>query len=152
MKPRSERRGWGPPEPCVMAVVSVSSVTMEELLMSRRNWLWVALLGLPVAVAGGLAYANTSQALTFTCPLTGEELPCSKCCPLNGAAEQKKVKGFTCPVTGEELPCEKCCPLNGAKAEVKTEEPKLADGEYVCPLTGENLGCPRCCPLNKAKK
>ena len=134
--------------------------------MNRRNWLWVALLGLPVAVAGGLAYANTSQARTFTCPITGEELPCSKCCPLNGATTQQtqaveqKAEGFTCPVTGEQLPCEKCCPLNGAKAEVKTEakvetktEAKKDEAKpFICPITGEELGCPNCCPLNKAKK
>lgn len=80
--------------------------------MNRRTWSWAALLGLPVAVVGGLAYANNSPARTFTCPITGEELPCSKCCPLNdGAAKQS----FTCPVTGEQLPCEKCCPLNKSK-------------------------------------
>lgn len=127
--------------------------TLEERVMNRRTWLWVALLGLPVAVAGGLAYANNSQARTYTCPLTGEVLPCEKCCPLNGATEPtKKAEGFTCPVTGEELPCEKCCPLNGAKAEVKTEAKKDEAQPYICPITGEELGCPNCCPLNKAKK
>lgn len=104
-------------------------------------------LGLPVAVVGGLAYANNSPARTFTCPITGEELPCSKCCPLNdGAAKQ----GFTCPVTGEQLPCEKCCPLNGAKAEPKPEAKKDEARLYICPVTGEELGCPNCCPLNKS--
>ncbi len=130
--------------------------------MNRRNLLWAALLGLPLAVVGGLAYANNSQARTFTCPITGEELPCSKCCPLNGTATQQtqaveqKAGGFTCPVTGEQLPCEKCCPLNGAKAEVKTEakaEAKTDEAKpFICPITGEELGCPNCCPLNKAKK
>jgi len=23
--------------------------------------------------------------------------------------------GYTCPLTGEQLPCPKCCPLNGKK-------------------------------------
>ncbi len=31
------------------------------------------------AVSGDRAVANA----TYTCPLTGEELPCPKCCPLN---------------------------------------------------------------------
>jgi uncharacterized membrane protein len=123
---------------------------LEDYVMNRRKWLWVALLGLPVAVVGGLAYANHSQARTFTCPLTGEELPCPKCCPLNGATVQTpKAEGFTCPITGENLPCEKCCPLNGAKAEAKTEAKKEEAQSYICPITGEELGCPNCCPLNK---
>ena len=120
--------------------------------MSRRNLLWVALLGLPLAVVGGLAYANNSQARTFTCPLTGEELPCSKCCPLDGTDKQtQKAEGFTCPVTGEQLPCEKCCPLNGAKAEPKPEAKKDEAKPYICPVTGQDLECPNCCPLNKDK-
>ena len=99
--------------------------------MNRRNWLWVALLGLPVAVAGGLAYASNSQARTFTCPITGEELPCSKCCPLNGAKAEVKTE---------------------AKVEAKTEAKKDEAQPFICPITGEELGCPNCCPLNKSKK
>jgi hypothetical protein len=76
--------------------------------MIRRTWLWAALLALPLAVGGGLVYAK-SQAQTFICPLTGEELPCPKCFPLNN---RQDAKPYTCPITGEELPCEKCCPLN----------------------------------------
>lgn len=98
---------------------------MEEYEMNRRTWLWVALLGLPVAVGGGLAYANHSQARTFTCPLTGEELPCSKCCPLNGEKAEAKVE---------------------AKTDTKKE-----DQTFISPVTGEELACPKCCPLNKAK-
>jgi uncharacterized membrane protein len=83
--------------------------------MNRRKWLWTALLALPLAVAGGLVYAN-AQARTYTCPLTGEQLPCEKCCPLNQAkAEPTKEASYTCPLTGEQLPCEKCCPLNQQK-------------------------------------
>lgn len=98
-------------------------VSLEDCVMNRRKWLWAALLGLPVAVGGGLAYANNSQARTFTCPITGEELSCEKCCPLNGA-------------------------MTGAKTATKEDDAQ----PYVCPLTGEELGCPNCCPLNKAKK
>ena len=81
--------------------------------MNRRKWLWTAVLALPLAVAG-VVYAN-SQAQSYTCPLTGEQLPCPKCCPLNESKQQAKEQTFTCPVTGEELPCEKCCPLNQSK-------------------------------------
>jgi len=77
-----------------------------------RKWILAALVAAPLAAAGGfgLVYAN-SQAQSYTCPLTGEQLPCEKCCPLNKSMQQT----FTCPVTGEELPCEKCCPLNQTK-------------------------------------
>lgn len=81
--------------------------------MTRRNWLWTTLLALPLAVAGGLVFANSQKAGGYTCPLTGEQLACERCCPLNGAATQAQDKGtFICPATGEQLPCEKCCPLN----------------------------------------
>lgn len=59
--------------------------------MSRKVFL-AALLALPLAVAG-LVYGQTLKqrqtdeqqvkADAFTCPLTGEELPCPRCCPLN---------------------------------------------------------------------
>ena len=52
-----------------------------------RKWIWAAVVAVPLAVAGGLglAYANSQQATGggYTCPITGEQLPCSKCCPLN---------------------------------------------------------------------
>jgi hypothetical protein len=59
-----------------------------------RKWFWAALAALPLIVAGGLAYAKSLPAApsaapeaaegeTYTCPLTGEELPCPCCCPLN---------------------------------------------------------------------
>ncbi len=50
-----------------------------------RKWIWAALIALPLAVAGGLVFAK-SQPVTaggFVCPITGEELPCPICCPLN---------------------------------------------------------------------
>ncbi|GIW95549.1 MAG: hypothetical protein KatS3mg110_3590 [Pirellulaceae bacterium] len=46
-----------------------------------RMWLWGALLALTVAVAGGLVYSASN----YTCPVTGEQLPCPACCPLNQA-------------------------------------------------------------------
>ena len=85
--------------------------------MNRWKWLWTAVLAFPLAVAG-VVYAN-SQGQSYTCPLTGEQLPCRKCCPLNEgkqqAQEQAQEQTFICPVTGEELSCEKCCPLNKSK-------------------------------------
>ena len=96
--------------------------------MTRRKMLWAALAAVPLAIGGGFAYANATKAA----PITPD--------------------GFVCPVTGETLPCEKCCPLTTATADAEAEpvaEPK-AEG-YVCPLTGETLGCKGCCPLNQDK-
>jgi hypothetical protein len=56
--------------------------------MSRRKWIWAALLALPAAV-GGLVYGKAvarddrPKAGGYVCPITGEELPCPDCCPLN---------------------------------------------------------------------
>jgi uncharacterized membrane protein len=86
-----------------------------------RKWLWTALLALPLAVAGGLVYANHHTTDGYTCPLTGEQLPCEKCCPLNQGEQAKQDnkqqtdEGYTCPLTGEQLPCPNCCPLNQQK-------------------------------------
>jgi hypothetical protein len=50
-----------------------------------RKWIWAALAALPLAVAGGFVFAKSQQftAGGFVCPITGEELPCPNCCPLN---------------------------------------------------------------------
>lgn len=54
--------------------------------MSRRRLILTGLLALPLAL-GGLVYATATKAQPakagYTCPLTGEELPCPNCCPLN---------------------------------------------------------------------
>jgi hypothetical protein len=94
--------------------------------MNRRKWLWAALVAVP-AVVGGIAYASTAKERGYTCPLTGEELPCEKCCPLNGEPGQAAATKAGVPAAA-------------------------AEGDYICPITGEKLGCPNCCPLNKAKK
>jgi hypothetical protein len=111
-----------------MVPAASDSPGLRRYVMNRRKWL-AAIVAVTGVVGGGLAFASATR-----------------------------VKGYTCPITGEELPCEKCCPLNGetgqtAVTAAKTESPK-ATGEvdYTCPLTGEKLGCPNCCPLNKAKK
>jgi hypothetical protein len=53
------------------------------------KWMWASLLTVPLAV-GGLVYANSHaktekpvNATAYVCPITGEELPCPNCCPLN---------------------------------------------------------------------
>jgi hypothetical protein len=47
-----------------------------------RKILWAALAMLPL-VTGGLLYARSASKASYTCPITGEELPCPNCCPLN---------------------------------------------------------------------
>jgi hypothetical protein len=75
-----------------------------------RRLLLVLLLAVLVGTAVGLTWVRVSAANDgFVCPLTGEVLPCQKCCPLAGAQEGSS---FICPLTGEELPCPKCCPLS----------------------------------------
>jgi hypothetical protein len=81
--------------------------------MTRRKWLWAAVIAVPLAIAGGLVYAK-SQAKPHICPITGEVLPCEKCCPLN-QKPQAEEQPYVCPITGEELPCPNCCPLNRGK-------------------------------------
>ena len=61
--------------------------------VTMRNTIWTTLVALSLAVVGGLVYANTHKpadepeqaATSYVCPLTGEELPCPDCCPLNGS-------------------------------------------------------------------
>ncbi|MBI1904140.1 MAG: hypothetical protein HYS13_23845 [Planctomycetia bacterium] len=55
-----------------------------------RKWIWTALLVVPLAGLGSLIYAAVAGPERtkagpegYICPLTGEELPCPKCCPLN---------------------------------------------------------------------
>lgn len=52
-----------------------------------RKWIWAVVAALPLAVAGGLLYAKSQPNSTegYVCPITGEELPCPECCPLNQA-------------------------------------------------------------------
>lgn len=88
--------------------------------MTRRNLLWAAMLALPLTVAGGLL-----------------------------VAAQPKASGYICPLTGELLPCPRCCPLNNAKSELKEKSDLKPEEAYICPLTGDELPCPNCCPLNK---
>lgn len=55
----------------------------------RKKWFQIMLLSLSLAISG-LVYAGlqanadmqTNDA-GFVCPITGEELPCPNCCPLN---------------------------------------------------------------------
>lgn len=61
----------------------------KKYIMSKRKWLLTALLALPLAAAG-VAYGRAlvrvehgQETAGYVCPLTGEELPCPNCCPLN---------------------------------------------------------------------
>lgn len=55
-----------------------------------KGLIGAALVALPVAI-GSIVYATsrpkasegTKAETSYTCPATGEELPCPKCCPLN---------------------------------------------------------------------
>ena len=58
-----------------------------------RKWMVLPAVALPLAL-GGFALANTqekdaekpqqvAQEAGYTCPVTGEELPCPNCCVLN---------------------------------------------------------------------
>ncbi len=55
-----------------------------------RKWIGAVLVALPLVI-GGLAFAAAQSA---------SDTPSAS------------AQGFVCPVTGEELRCEKCCPLN----------------------------------------
>jgi hypothetical protein len=62
----------------------------------RKKALWAALLSVPLVVTG-LVYGPT---------LAGRQME---------KAGQPKADGYTCPLTGEELPCPLCCPLKECK-------------------------------------
>jgi hypothetical protein len=55
------------------------------------KWVWATLAALPLAAAGLVYATSQGQAsdqpaqveAAYTCPITGEDLPCSQCCPLN---------------------------------------------------------------------
>jgi hypothetical protein len=56
----------------------------------RNKLLWGVLFALPLIVGGGPAHGKVRRttldqprASAFVCPITGEELPCPNCCPLN---------------------------------------------------------------------
>jgi hypothetical protein len=89
----------------------MSSDDLEESNMNRRKWLCTAVLALPLGLAG-IVYANAQARTAYTCPITGEELRCPSCCPLNKNQQQAQAQSYICPTTGEELPCPNCCPLN----------------------------------------
>jgi hypothetical protein len=57
-----------------------------------KKWLAVTTVALPLAVGGFVLASSPTQTDertqqvqdgTYICPLTGEELPCFCCCPLN---------------------------------------------------------------------
>jgi hypothetical protein len=60
--------------------------------MKEKLLLGAALVSLPL-IAGGLAIANAKG-------------------PAKEQTQLASEQGYICPVTGEELPCPNCCPLN----------------------------------------
>jgi hypothetical protein len=66
----------------------------------------LALVALASWVCAGVRTGGR-EAGEFICPLTGETLPCPKCCP----ASREGSAVFVCPLTGEPLPSPTCCPL-----------------------------------------
>ena len=58
--------------------------------MNKSKWLGASAVALPIAIGGIVLAAQARE---------------------GGKAEQAEA-GYTCPATGEELPCPKCCPLN----------------------------------------
>lgn len=59
--------------------------------MLQRKGLWAALVVLPLAICG-VGYGVSTR-----------------------ASQPMKAEGYTCPLTGEELPCPNCCPLKAKK-------------------------------------
>ena len=57
----------------------------------KAKWIGIPAVALPIAV-GGFVLAGQARD--------------------GGKAEQSQAAGYTCPMTGEDLPCPKCCPLN----------------------------------------
>lgn len=59
-------------------------------MLRKKKWLLSAVVALPLAIAG-VAYAQS----------------------ITPAGQPQNTGGYICPLTGEELPCPRCCPLNG---------------------------------------
>lgn len=112
--------------------------------MMRKNWLWTLLALVPLGI-GGVLFARSQVGpevrpepapAGYVCPLTGEELPCEKCCPLNQESEDSAI-GATRP---------NCCQASDAiPSESQVSQDQQEDG-FICPLTGEELPCEKCCP------
>jgi hypothetical protein len=59
--------------------------------VKKMRWLGLPAVVLPMIV-GGIVLAGQSRDAART--------------------EQTRLGGYVCPLTGDELPCPKCCPLN----------------------------------------
>ena len=73
--------------------------------MLRRKLLRPVILAIPLLVVAGWVTAN-SLSPGYVCPLTGEELPCEQCCPLNAQAASAPQAS---PVKGELVCYSQCC-------------------------------------------
>lgn len=74
------------------SLAAVRTLLNGDFAMSRKGFL-AALLAVPLVIVSFVYGQALSERRT-------------------GKPEQLKAGSFICPVTGEELPCPKCCPLN----------------------------------------
>jgi hypothetical protein len=58
--------------------------------------------------------------------------------------------GFVCPLTGEKLPCSNCCPLNQQTAKNASDEPCCCDDPTCSPGCCPDCP-PDCCSTAKTK-
>ncbi len=77
------------PARVVLATARVIHVS-KGIVMRWKKWVLGALLALPLPAAG-YAYGQSltrgdepQESAGYVCLLTGEELPCPNCCPMNG--------------------------------------------------------------------
>jgi hypothetical protein len=47
----------------------------------------------------------------FHALINGEQSSCGNCCS-SSISSASQEQSSTCPITGEDAPCEKCCPLD----------------------------------------
>jgi hypothetical protein len=78
----------------------------------KRIALWTAVLVLPL-VMGAASFGLYHVNLTGSAAGLAECCPASECCPDDVCCFEKA--GYVCPITGEELSCPNCCPLNQTK-------------------------------------
>lgn len=112
--------------------------------MARRKLFWSLAGALPLlAVAAWGAPQLIAEATTAGDPQKSQPV---------------KAAPYVCPLTGEELPCPKCCPLNqqGAQASAKASAKTTGKKFNCCAHPTCPPGCcpecpPNCCPSGKAK-
>jgi hypothetical protein len=110
--------------------------------MCKCKWFWSAVAVLPLLAAGAwygihpadhARASDREEAEAYTCPLTGEQLPCPDCCPLNRQAKNTARTDCCDDPTCPPGCCPECPPdCLDAKAKAGTK------AKSNCPL------CPIC--------